>query len=256
LNVNALIFGRRRRLARLRRRAFWVGTRTVAPALVATGIWGLVTGVAMVKVGLSNVEAITMTLLVYAGSAQLAALPLLAASAPLWVILLTAAVVNLRFVIFSAALYPHFRRFALRRRLLLGYVTGDVGFALTVQRWVDVPHSPHGRTAQVWFFLGIAVSNWVIWQSMSIAGILLAGRIPTSWGLEFGAIVALTAIVVPMVNTRPALVGAIVAGAVAVLGAPLPLKLGLVAAVLAGVIAALLAEMSLERRAQGGKPAL
>jgi predicted branched-subunit amino acid permease len=45
-----------------------------------------------------------MTFLVFAGSSQLASLPLLTAHAPIWVILATAFCVNLRFVVFSAHL--------------------------------------------------------------------------------------------------------------------------------------------------------
>ncbi len=47
------------------------------PAMIATVVWGFVTGVAMVKSGLSGFEATLMTLFVYAGSAQLTALPLI-----------------------------------------------------------------------------------------------------------------------------------------------------------------------------------
>lgn len=249
--IQRLLFGPRPPLARERRAAFAAGLRAVAPALVATGTWGLVTGVAMVKVGLTQWQALGMTLLVFAGSAQLAALPLIAAAAPLWVVLLTACVVNLRFVIFSAGLYPFFARFSLRRRLLLGYVTSDVGFALSLSRWVDAPVAERGCTAQVWFFLGIAAGNWVAWQTMSILGIFLAGRVPGSWGLEFAAILALIALTVPMINSRPALVGAAVAALVAVLAAGFPLKLGLVLAVLAGISAAMASEIALERAGLG-----
>lgn len=66
------------------------------------GAWGLVAGVAMVKAGLGLPLAITMSPLVFAGSAQLASLPLIAQGAPLWVIWATAFCVNPRFVIFGA----------------------------------------------------------------------------------------------------------------------------------------------------------
>jgi predicted branched-subunit amino acid permease len=59
------------------------------------------TGVAMVKSGMSVFEAVAMTMLVFAGSSQLAAIPLLVAGAPAWVILATGFCVNLRFVVFS-----------------------------------------------------------------------------------------------------------------------------------------------------------
>ncbi len=245
--MTKMLFGANPAIAARRREAFLRGMRAVAPATIATGTWGLVTGVAMVKVGLTTVQALGMTLLVFAGSAQLAALPLIAASAPIWVVLLTATVVNLRFVIFSAGLQPFFKRFSLRRRLLLGYVTSDVGFALFLSRFVNAPEHERGSPEQVWFFLGMAAGNWIAWQGMSVLGILLAAQVPGAWGLEFASILALIALTIPMINGRPAVIGATTAGVVAVLGAGLPLKLGLVAAVVIGIAAAMSAEVMLER---------
>ena len=68
-------------------------------------------------------QATVMSLLVYAGSSQLAVLPLFAAKLPLWTILLTAAMVNIRFVIFSAGLTPHFAHLPMWRRLCLLYTS-------------------------------------------------------------------------------------------------------------------------------------
>lgn len=55
--------------------AFRAGVHAIVPALIATATWGLVTGVAMVKSGLTESMALAMTLLLYAGSAQLTSLP-------------------------------------------------------------------------------------------------------------------------------------------------------------------------------------
>ena len=244
------IFGRDPVLAEQKRAAFRRGISAVAPAAFATGAWGLVTGVAMVKAGLTTLQALGMTLLVYAGSAQLAALPLLAASAPISVILLTAAVVNLRFVIFSAALQPHFSHFPVLRRALLGYITTDIGFAMFVSRYADTPASERGTTDKVWFALGMATFVWVAWQSMSVLGILLASQVPTHWGLDFAAILGLIAMTIPMIAGRPAIVGAVTSSVVAVVASSLPLKLGLVVAVVAGIAAAMAAEILLERETQ------
>jgi predicted branched-subunit amino acid permease len=241
----------RRALGAPERAAFFDGVRTMLPATVATAAWGLVTGVAMVKTGLPLWAAVLMTLTVFAGSAQLAALPLIAADAPLWVIFLTAAIVNLRFVIFSAALYPYFRHLPLRKRLLLGYITTDSGFALSLPRWtaetIGTPHGTQSPRERVWFFLGLTFPNWASWQVASIIGIFLADQIPGSWGLGFAAIIALIALVVPMINDRPSVIGVAVAGAIALVAVGLPLKLGLVAAVIAGMAAAVAADIVLDR---------
>ena len=59
----------------------------IAPGIAA---WGLMTGVAMVKLGLGVSASLVMTLVVFAGSAQLAAIPPLLGGAPMWVVLVTA----------------------------------------------------------------------------------------------------------------------------------------------------------------------
>jgi len=236
--------------SRLRRAAFLSGVKALAPTTIAIGVWGMVSGVAMVKVGLSQTLALAMTLLVYAGSAQLAALPLIVAGAPVWLIFAAGCVVNLRFVIFAAALHPYFRRFSRVRRLALGYLTSDIGFVLFMPRYADAPEK--GTPRQIWFFLGAAAGNWVTWQVCSIAGILLGGIVPQAWSLEFAAVLALIAIVVPMVASRPVLAAVAAAGLVGWAGQLLPLRLGLVLAVVAGVSAGMLAEKALEgRRGEG-----
>src|SRR5688572_1622084 len=242
------LFGSRPELARVRREGFARGIRTVAPLLIGTGIWGLVTGVAMVKVGLTTAQAIAMTLLVFSGTVQLASLPLIAADAPLWVVMLTAVVVNLRFVIFSAGLHPFFRRFSMARRWLLSYFMVDMSFAMFLSRFADAPHDQRGTTEQVWFFLGMSAGSWIVWQTMSIIGIVLAAEVPAQWGLEFTAILALIAMTLPLIVGKPALVGAVTAGVIAVAAAGLPLKLGLLVAVVAGIAAAMATEIMLERR--------
>lgn len=228
------------------RAAFTDGVRALAPASLAIGVWGLVTGVAMVKVGLTQSLALAMTLVVYAGSAQLTSLPLIIAGAPIWLIFMASFVVNLRFVIFSAALHPFFRRYAAWKRLVIGYFSSDLGFVLFMPRYGDAPVK--GTAEQTGYFWGVATANWLVWQVSSIVGIVVGALIPAAWSLEFAAVLALISIVVPMAVGRPVLAAIVVAGAVAWAGQPLPLRLGLVAAVIAGVTAGMLMERAMARR--------
>jgi alkanesulfonate monooxygenase SsuD/methylene tetrahydromethanopterin reductase-like flavin-dependent oxidoreductase (luciferase family) len=68
-----------------RRDAVLRGARELLPLWPGIFAWGLVTGVAMVKSGLSTPEALGLSLLAYAGSAQLAALPTQRPRPPLWI---------------------------------------------------------------------------------------------------------------------------------------------------------------------------
>ena len=222
--------------------------RAFTPALIASMAWALVTGVAMVRMGLHVGQALGMSVFVYAGSAQLASLPLIAAGAPVWVVLLTATIVNLRFVIFSAGLQPYFRHLSLSRRLVLGYLTGDFGYLLAIRRWGGSAQPGTASTERVWFFFGLSVANWVTWQSMSVVGILMADRIPPGWGMDFIGVLALITLVAPSLTDAPSVVGALVAAVVALLADGLPLKLSVLVAVLAGVAAAMTTDVARERR--------
>ncbi len=208
------------------------------PTLFGIAAWGLVVGVAMVKSGLTIWQALGMTLVVFAGSAQLAALPLIAAGAPVWVVFVTALVVNLRFVIFSALMAPHFTHLPWRQRLFYGFGTGDMTVALFMQRYPDEAPAP-GKLS---FLKGLLYPNWTAWQVGSIAGIFLGNVVPTDWGLEFAGTLAIVCIMVPLVINRAALCGVLVASAVAIFAAGLPYKLGLLAAVLVGMLSAMAVE--------------
>lgn len=210
------------------------------PAGIAIASWGLVTGVAMAKSGVPVSYAIALSLVVFAGSAQLATLPLIVAGAPMPVIWLTALMVNLRFVIFSAALRPYFSNIRLRQRLFAGYVAGDLGFALFMQRYSNAVEK--GTSEQRGYFYGGAATNWIAWQVSSIAGILLAALVPTEWGLGLAAVLALLAVLIPMLASMPAVVGVLTAGALSLVFADLPLKLGLLISIAVGVLAAVMME--------------
>nr|WP_138858273.1 AzlC family ABC transporter permease [Inhella inkyongensis] len=202
-----------------------------APAL-GIAAWGLVTGVAMVKSGLSLAQALAMTLLVFAGSAQLAALPLLVAGAPLWVILATGFCVNLRFVIFSARWRGYFGHLPRVRRLAMLYAAGDLTFVNFVRRFPEA--APDER--QLPYFWGALSVNWGAWQIASVAGILAAEQIPSHWGLGFAGVLALLGLSYSLATERAQWAVAAVAAGVALLTYGLPLKLYIVAAIVAACV--------------------
>lgn len=224
--------------------AFVAGFRSMLATMLGIGAWGLVTGVAMVKAGMSVPLAIFMSLIVYAGSAQLAVLPLLMVGAPLWVVWFTATCVNLRFVILSSMWRHYFGHLRLLHRLTLGYFSGDVIFVTFTHRYP----TPEKKPEQLPFFWGAAVANWVFWQVFSIAGILLANVIPLSWGLGFAGVLALMGVLYSMLKDKASWLACVVACGAAVATFALPLKLNILVAIAAAVTAGLLMETA-ERRA-------
>ncbi|CAG7597360.1 AzlC family ABC transporter permease [Candidatus Vallotia tarda] len=224
------------RLSDIDRPAFFDGMRIYAPTFAAIFSWGLVTGIAMGKSVLTMPQALGMSLLVYAGSAQLAVLPLLAVKLPMWTVLLTAAMVNTRFIVFSASLALHFSYLSMPRRLLLGYFNSDVLYLLFQARGFKPGYEP-GKEA---FFWGMALSSWIIWQLSSILGIVLSSLFLDDWGLSLAGTLALIPIMVSAIAGRSMLVAVVIAAIVSLISSDLPYRLSLpisiLAALLAGVI--------------------
>lgn len=230
------------------RQAFRLGRRAILPFLPGAFAWGMISGVAMVKGGLAVPWAMAMSLLVYAGSAQLAALPLIVAGAPLWVIVATGLITNLRFVIYSAALRPYFADRTLLRRVALGYFMTDFTFVRFMRSAQD--GALPARHCDSWF-AGVCSTNWLTWQSSAMVGIVGASYVPREWGLEFTGTLALVALVGPSLNARPAVVGAVIAALVALFTHGLPFRLGLFCGALAGIVAALLTDLLQNRSPPG-----
>lgn len=212
------------------------GLRDMLPMLPGIAAWGLVTGVAMVKSGLSVPLALLMTFTVYAGSSQLAALPLMASGAPIWVVLLTAFVVNLRFVIYSAHWRWYFGHLPRLQRLVAGYFSADINYALFMKAWPE----PEPQPGQLPYLVGGIVVIWVGWQIPSVAGIVLADVVPPQWGLGFAGTLALIGLTASLLTDRATWVSAVVAGSAAVAAYALPYKLNIVVAVAAAVAAGVL----------------
>jgi len=216
--------------------AFREGSRAIAGAALGIGAWGLMTGVAMLKSGMSVVEAVAMTLLVYAGSSQLAAIPLLIAGTPAWVVLAAGFCVNLRFVVFSLHLRPYLMHMPRWRRLLHGYLTADMSYATFTRRYPTPGLLPSQQDEQEAYLVGGYATTWCAWMGMSLLGIALANFIPTQWGLGFAGVLSLVAVTCSMASTPLRLLAVLIACVTAVAAFALPFKLNIVAAIGAAVL--------------------
>ncbi|WP_235035238.1 AzlC family ABC transporter permease [Roseomonas sp. 18066] len=207
------------------RAGVWRGARMALPLWIGLLPFGLVVGVISAGKGLSLLETLLMSGIVYAGAAQLLALEMWADPAPVLAVILAAGVVNIRMAPMGAALAPWLDK--LRGWRLWGSLATlvDHSFALTM-----ADQRAGGRDAGV--LLGLGLSLWVAWMAASAAGHLLGGavQLPAGHPLYFGGIAAFSGLLVPLWR-GPArdLAPWALAGAVALasqhLGIPSPLPL-------------------------------
>jgi 4-azaleucine resistance transporter AzlC len=218
-------------ISRGARLEFAAGVRDQLPILAGVIPFGLIFGALAVSSGLAGIIAQAMSLLIFAGSAQLVALGLIAGAAPAAVVIVTIWIVNLRHVLYSATFARELSALSGRWKILLAWLLTDEAFAVASARYrrgdLSLAH---------WYFLGTGLTLWGAWQGSTAVGILLGAHVPTSWQLDFALPLTFLALLVPMLTDRPALAAAVTSGILAVALGGLPDRIGLIVAVAAGVI--------------------
>lgn len=219
------------------RREFFDGVRDQAPLLLGVVPFGLIFGALALQAGVSPLGAQGLSLFIFAGSAQFVSLNLIAANAPVAVMVFTVFVVNLRHVLYSASLSRHVQHLPTGWKALLAYLLTDEAFAVAQRRYLR----PDLRLAH-WYTLGTGLTLWVSWQASTLVGILFGASIPAGWSLDFALPMTFLAMLLPALIDRPTWVAALSAAGLALALRPLPYNLGMVMAAMAAVGIAVLLE--------------
>lgn len=209
------------------RAAALAGVRDVAPMLLGVAPFGLVAGVAAIEAGFPAEVAVAMSVVVFAGAAQLALIDLVGQGYAPAVAAGTALVVNLRYLMYSASIAPQLQRYSARWRTVLSYLMTDQAYALSVVREGPVRA----------YYLGAALALWVTWQATTVLGVAVGASIPASWNLSFAVPLTFLALLAPAVEGRPTLAAAVAGGTVATVGVGLPFNFGLLVGALSGIAA-------------------
>ena len=198
---------------------FFAGARACLPVAVSVAAYGLVWGVLARGAGLSLVEVVMMSGLVFAGSAQFVALDLWTAtpaSLPIGPLILAALIVNLRYLLLTATLRPLYPQKGLWRGALSMYLVTDENWAMTVTAMARGGGS-------VAFLMGGGVLAWISWMGTNLIGYGLGSAIddPARWGLDFAFLAVFLALIVGIARGKRDLVPWAVAAGVAILAARL-----------------------------------
>src|SRR3954451_24978195 len=156
--------------------SFRAGLRAGVPYAVAGGVLALSFGVLAREAGFSALGAMVMSAIVFAGSAQFAAISIIAAGGGLGAAVAAAALMNSRFLPMGIALAPSLRGGPLRRAAQ-GQPVVDSSWAMAADG--------EGRFDR-WFLFGSSAIQYVTWVSGTVAG-ALGGDIvgdPERFGLD------------------------------------------------------------------------
>ncbi len=217
------------------RAEFLAGLAAVAPLAVGSIPFGLIYGVLAINAGMSPELAVAVSTIVFAGSAQFMITQLVAAGTPGLLVVASVMTINLRHALYSADLARKLAHLNPAWKALLAYLLTDEAYAAALSRFSGETGAAHRH----WHLLGAGLGLWLVWQASCLAGVLLGGRIPAGWSLEFAGTLTFIAIVVPLLHDRAMWAATAVAGAVAVAANAMPYKLAIIAAAGAGIAAGL-----------------
>ena len=222
---------------------FRAGFIEMLPACLGLIPFGLVCGVGAAAAGADLLSALGMSAIIFSGAAQILASQLLAAGAPVAVVILTCAVLGLRFLMYSAAMAPALRTLSVPWQRAVSFLLTDQVFAASIRKF-EAHGDPHGAALH---FLGGGMALWSTWQVDNVVGYFAGNVIPAAWSLEFTVPLCFIALLAPALRGVLPIVAAVTAGVAVIALAGLPMRLNLVAAGLLGIMAGTAAELLRER---------
>jgi len=182
------------------------GVKLGTPVLLGYIPIAIAFGVLARTAGLTVVQTIACSMLVFAGSGQFIAIAMIGAGASAPSILITTAVLNLRHILFGATLQPYLRHVPLREQALIAAGITDESFAVNI---TDL----RGGSVSASSVAGVEFVSWTGWQIGTIIGAVATGFVgdPSRWGLGFAMAAMFTALLVAQAEDRRHVIVAVVA---------------------------------------------
>ena len=169
---------------------------------------GFAYGVLAQKAGLSPFNTLLMSIIVYAGSAQLIAVGLISSGLTPLSIIITTFIVNLRHMLMSAALSPHLQSWRKSELAAFAYELTDESFALHATR-IDGQERPKSETLAINV---TAQASWVLGTALGIFGGQMIAEIEP-FALDYALPAMFIALLVMQIKNKVQVIVAVLAGA-------------------------------------------
>ncbi|MBE2221939.1 MAG: AzlC family ABC transporter permease [Anaerolineae bacterium] len=227
---------------------FTDGVKAILPIQLGVIPFALIAGVSAVSVDMTAAQGIGMSLIVFAGAAQLVGIQLIGLNAPLFIIWTSTFFINLRFLMYSASLGTHLGKLPLRWKFLLTYLLTDQAYGMSIVDFGEHPEREHKH----WFYFGTAVTLWIVWMTCTIIGVFVGALIPESWALNFAVPLTFLALLFATIKDKAMVMAAVAAGITAVVAHSFPYKTGLILAAVVGIAVGMLVENGAKKQKAKG----
>lgn len=207
------------------------GFRAMLP--ITTGIFpfGVVMGTVFAEAKLSFFQAFTMNFVVFAGASQLAAVDLMIKIAAGIIVVITGLIINLRFLLYSAALSPVVQRSNFWIKIFCAFNLTDQSYTVMAAYQDKLKTSEEA----VRFYLGACLCMSLTWHASVILGFIFGNIAPAWLSLDFAVPLSFVALVIPTIKNKKYLIVAACSSFFSLLLYPLPYKIGLISTALLGL---------------------
>ncbi len=210
---------------------FFKGFKGMLP--ITTGIipFGAVMGTVCAEAKLELFQSVAMNLLVFAGAAQLAAVDLMNKNTESFVIILTGMIINLRFMLYSAAVSPIFMNSNFLTKLMAAHSLTDQNYAV-MSAHQDILTT---NTEKIPFYFGASACMMIAWHGSVIVGFIFGNFAPASWALDYAVPLSFVALVMPSLKNYKYVMVAIFSSIFSLILKPLPYNMGLITTAVLGI---------------------
>ncbi|EKT57569.1 AzlC family ABC transporter permease [Providencia sneebia] len=185
-----------------KRRAFINGAMHMTPLNLAVIPWGILAGSMAVEAGLSFSQSVSMSVMIFAGAAQLVTLGLLNSGAGYITIIISVFFITSQHLLYGLTMRPYVKNFSTAQRLSIGFLLTDELFAISAAKRQPLSFP---------YLFGAGFSFYIVWLITSLCGIAMANVITdlSKLHLDFSVVATLLAIVVPLTKKVSTICGVI-----------------------------------------------
>lgn len=200
----------------------------IAPGIIP---FGAVMGTVSADAQMSFLQTVLMNIFIFAGASQIAAVELMKYQAAIWVVVCTGLIINLRFLLYSAALSPVVQNEPFLKKFFSAFCVTDQSYAVMSANQ-DSFRSNHEA---VQFYIGSCVCMLIVWHSSVIAGFIFGNFAPKSISLDYAIPLSFVALLMPTLKNKKYVIVAIFSSVVSLVLNTLPYRMGLMVTALLGI---------------------
>lgn len=189
------------------------GIKDSFPIIFGYAPLGIALGIMANAASFTWYNMFSMSVIVFAGSAQFIAVNMVASGAAIGAIIATTFFVNFRHFLMSTAYSPYFKNVKTSHLLFMSFGITDESFAVGINKF---KHSKEYSTHE--YILALNTTAYICWISFTVIGVFLGNAIPDyeKLGLGFALNAMFIGLIALMIENKKSIIVCIVSGALSV----------------------------------------